>query len=80
MRVLLQGISATSIVETSDKGGEPSDSRVGSQAQSICRVAEGSSEGIELQQSCCVGLSRETRPVKLLSMTFRSRYTVLYHC
>jgi len=73
MRVLLQGISATSIVETSDKGGEPSDSRVGSQAQSICRVAERGSEGIELKQSCRMSLRSESWPVRLLSMTFKSR-------
>jgi len=67
MCVLFQGISATPIVETSDMGWEMRDSGIGSLAQSICRAAERSSEGIELKQSCRVDLSREARPVKLLN-------------
>jgi len=73
MYVLLQGISATPIVEMSYEDWEPSDSGTCSLAQSICRVAERGSEGIELKQSCRVDLSRKARPVKLLSMTFKSR-------
>jgi len=40
--------------------------------QSVCRLAERGSEGIELKQSRLVGLRRESRPMKLLSMAFKS--------
>jgi len=82
MCVLFQGASATSTIETSDKDWELSDSGISSQAQSICRVAERGSEGIKLKQGCCRGmsLSREARPVKLLSLTLKFRYAVLYYC
>jgi len=62
MCVLLQGISATPIGETSYKGWEPSDSGIGSLARSICRIAERGSKGIELKQSCRVDLSCKARP------------------
>jgi len=50
MCIHFQGILATPIVETSDQGWELSDSRASSLAQSVCRVAERSSEGIELAE------------------------------
>ena len=61
------------IIETSYKGWEPWDSRIGSLAQSVCYVAERGGEGIELKQGYRVGLSSKARPVELLSMTFNSR-------
>jgi len=47
---------------------------------SVSAVAEGGSDGVELEQSRLVSLCHESRPMRLLSMAFESRSVVLDHC